>query len=354
MMPSHKLYLSLLSMMIMIILLWQCPDNPVKHNNNLPDTTSHNFIWEIDTLGDYSGYLNDVWIIDENNIWVVGEIIMYDPDSSWNGTGLETFNAAHWDGTKWELMRMCPQNIYFSAQGIWVFTDNDIWITSNGTINHYNGLNVERLWSIDDWQHGSIGNIWASSPSDIYFVGRKGSIVHYDGSGFRKIESGTTLDVQDIWGAKNKRTGKWEILAIASNDQDKCLLRIQNKTVTELLDDNLSNILDGIWFVPNYQYYVVGAGIHYKSKLDDSPWSCYPSGEVTSYQSHDITGNGINDVFVVGSFCEVVHYNGSTWYNYRNEIPFAGGALGGVSVKDNLVAIAGHIGREAVVIIGRR
>ncbi|MFQ6605929.1 MAG: hypothetical protein ACE5D8_10345, partial [Fidelibacterota bacterium] len=38
------------------------------------DTTSHNFTWEIDTLGNYGSYLNDVAIIDENNIWVVGNI----------------------------------------------------------------------------------------------------------------------------------------------------------------------------------------------------------------------------------------------------------------------------------------
>ena len=53
------------------------------------DTTSHNFTWEIDTLG-ISGSLRDVQIIDENNIWVVGEIEVDDPDSSFNGTGRET------------------------------------------------------------------------------------------------------------------------------------------------------------------------------------------------------------------------------------------------------------------------
>jgi len=37
-------------------------------------TTSHDFVWEIDTLGNYGSYLKDVWIVDENNIWVVGNI----------------------------------------------------------------------------------------------------------------------------------------------------------------------------------------------------------------------------------------------------------------------------------------
>ena len=56
------------------------------------DTTSHNFIWEIDTLGIGGSYLNDVAIIDENNIWVVGNI----------ETDTATYNAAHWDGNECE------------------------------------------------------------------------------------------------------------------------------------------------------------------------------------------------------------------------------------------------------------
>ena len=60
----------------------------------LMDTTSHNFTWVIDTLGDYGSYLNDVAIIDENNIWVVGNI---ETDSG-------EYNAAHWDGIDWDFL----------------------------------------------------------------------------------------------------------------------------------------------------------------------------------------------------------------------------------------------------------
>ncbi|MFQ6608684.1 MAG: hypothetical protein ACE5EE_09125, partial [Fidelibacterota bacterium] len=33
------------------------------------DTTSHDFVWDVDTLGE-SGVLWDVWAFDENNVWV--------------------------------------------------------------------------------------------------------------------------------------------------------------------------------------------------------------------------------------------------------------------------------------------
>ena len=98
----------------------------------------------------------------------------------------------------------------------------------------------------------------------------------------------------------------------------------------------------------------MGAGIGQKSVLDASPWSVYPSGVVTSYLSGCVRGNGVNDVFVVGSYLECVHFNGDSWHNYRDQIPFADGALGRIAVKGNLAIAVGSIGQQAVAIVGRR
>ena len=164
-------------------------------------TTSHNFVWEIDTLGNYGSYLNDVWIIDENDIWVVGYLRVDDPDSSFDGTGQETFNAARWDGEKWNLMQIHNNSPLY---GIWHFNDNDIWVSS-GFPKHWDG-NQWTMYHLQDMGLGaevSTEYIWASSPSDIYFVGIKGSIVHYNGSTFRKIESGTGVKLRNISGSSD-------------------------------------------------------------------------------------------------------------------------------------------------------
>src|SRR3972149_8811161 len=69
------------------------------------DTTSHNFTWQTFTFGGQAGSstLYDVAIINENDIWAVGEIYMNDstgqPDPN-------TYNAVHWDGSTWELKRI--------------------------------------------------------------------------------------------------------------------------------------------------------------------------------------------------------------------------------------------------------
>ncbi|MBK7500057.1 MAG: hypothetical protein IPI19_13445 [Ignavibacteriales bacterium] len=67
------------------------------------DTTSHNFTWQTFEFGQHSSStLYDVAIIDENNIWAVGEIYMNDslgnPDPTF-------YNVVHWDGQSWELKR---------------------------------------------------------------------------------------------------------------------------------------------------------------------------------------------------------------------------------------------------------
>ena len=192
----------------------------------------------------------------------------------------------------------------------------------------------------------------------MYFVGNEGRIIHYNGTSWTKIESGTNLNIYDIYGAWNKYSNQWDVIAIASSSQttENVLLQIQaNNTVSSLNTNGLSAFSTGVWFVPQNKYYIVGLGVHQKTLLSDPVWNTYPQATVTNYASSAITGQGINDVFVVGSSCEVVHFNGSTWYNYYKEIPNANGAaLGGIDVKGNTVVIVGYIDQQAAAIIGRR
>ncbi len=75
-----------------------------KSSNSLTvttmDTISHDYTWQMFSFGDPaagSSELNDVAIIDENNIWAVGEIYLLD------STGVpdpNAYNAVHWDGSQ--------------------------------------------------------------------------------------------------------------------------------------------------------------------------------------------------------------------------------------------------------------
>jgi hypothetical protein len=333
------------------------------------DTTSHNWSFQQFVLGDGSrgsSTLYDVAIINDTLAYAVGEIYLkdsytYDSLGNW----IDPYNIAKWNGNSWELMRVrynfqllfpngTPGMLYTKVTAIYAFSANDIWIAA-GTVQHYNGHTwIEYAGN----GAGSANKIWGSDSSNLYFVCNGGTIIHYNGTSWTKIESGTTLDVHDIYGAYNASSKQWEILAIASNSQttENALLQINsNNTVTQLNTSGLSAFSTGIWFAPQQQYYVVGSGIHQKSLLSNPTWTVYASGEVTSYASSAIRGQGINDVFVVGSFHEVVHYNGSTWYNYKSEIPYSsGGAFGSVVIKGNTAIIVGYDGAQAVTLIGKR
>ncbi|HOV23930.1 MAG TPA: hypothetical protein PL107_06655 [Candidatus Marinimicrobia bacterium] len=380
-MTSDKKLKLLLNTMIVTVLslllfLSSCPEEPDYYDDS--DTTSHNFIWQIDTLGLYGSYLNDVWIVDENNIWVVGEINISDPDSSWNGTGIETFNAVHWNGTEWEYIhiRGSLMNDTGPLYSIWYFDDNDIWVSS-GCPEHWDGTKwtLYHLWDMgilsnDD---GGVYRIWASSPSNIYFVGYKGSIVHYDGKNFRKMESGTDSPIVDIWGIN-----KDNIWAIA---------------VTNIIDDNHPFGYEDIWFHFNGESwrrkYTASPGdkfVYSPTKLSGylspSVWAyrdtvyipafsglwkeSIKTGKgklIHGYINSDfimdgrlwkISGTSYNDIICMTIWGELFHYNGNGWAHITLLMEqFPEISLYNLSIRGNQLVLVGSLGSYSSAVIIR-
>lgn len=155
--------------------------------HSLPTTTCE-FSWEVDTLGVYYSSINDAWIVNENDIWVVGSI----------QTDSVEYNVARWDGEKWNLSFIYSNTL--DLDNIFYFSEDDIWLTAGWPI-HWNGTDCEVFHLDQMGVSSSVGNdIWATSPSNIYFVGDKGRIVHYDGTNFEKINSGTDANLTCIDG----------------------------------------------------------------------------------------------------------------------------------------------------------
>lgn len=319
-----------------------------------PDTTSHAFTWKVTTLGGTGGSscLYDVAIINDTLAYAVGEIYV--------AGEADAYNVAKWDGHSWTRGRIpfigsCSAVNYPPIRAIWAFSATDVLVTNGGSIVHYDGTDARMDCGMNQLLTGAINKICAQSSSNVYAVGNAGSIVHYDGTSWTKIESGTTLPMRGIWGNPGPSNDPTiQALAIASDGQDRRLISLNGTAARFLPDSGLSNFLYDIWFVPGTPYYIVGAGIHWKASLVDPVWQRYPSGEVTSYMSSRIRGSASNDIFVVGSFCEIVHYNGSTWHNYQDELALLNGVLGGVDVKGNRVIAVGSLGQEALIAVGRR
>ncbi len=334
----------------------------VAANATTMDTTSHNFTWHMDTLGATSSVLSDVAIINDTLAYVVGEMYLRD---STGQTDPMRFNAAIWNGDTWDIQRIPylygGHPVYNPIQAVFAFSSNDIWFAGNGVI-HWDGQEYVPVDISSVWGPYQINKIWGRSSSDLYIVGNEGAIAHYNGATWRRIASGTGLDIRDIWGATNPRTGEKEILALASTNappvQGSMVLKMAGSSATPVSTTGMSPDMLGIWFMPERRYYAVGAGIHQKRMLADSAWNAYPPGVVTHFLSGGVRGQGVNDAFVVGSFGEVVHFNGLSWFRYFSNVPLPTGALGGISVRGHLVLATGlvTVGVESrgIVVIGRR
>tara|TARA_B100000315_G_scaffold195807_1_gene186770 strand:- start:10373 stop:10744 length:372 start_codon:yes stop_codon:yes gene_type:complete len=95
-----------------------------------------------------------------------------------------------------------PSGVFLSIQSIYSFSENAIWFGFGSLPIYYNGETYYKFTpAIDDYPGGFIINaIWGTSSNNVYFVGGNGSIVHYDGLNFVKMESGTEVDLNSITG----------------------------------------------------------------------------------------------------------------------------------------------------------
>jgi len=62
----------------------------------------------------------------------------------------------------------------------------------------------------------------------------------------------------------------------------------------------------------------------------------------------------VNDIFIVGDFGEILHYNGVSWMNYTSQTGMEDGYYLSLAFKDNLVVSVGQVYDKGVIAIGRR
>jgi len=197
----------------------------------------------------------------------------------------------------------------------------------------------------------SFTKCWGANTNDMYFVGLRGSLARYDGTSWRRLESGTMLDVYDVFGNDS------EIFAVAAKQfvsLDRRVLRLSQTQVDSVTSNGIPGSLRGIWFKSGRTHYVVGNGIYGKhSIVSPDPWIPLHGG-VTQFYLYAIDGAAFNDIFVCGSFGELLHFNGLTWRTYRQTTAIAAGAFYKVAVKSGLCIAVGYDSPRGVVAIGRR
>jgi hypothetical protein len=306
------------------------------------DTTSHNFTWQTFSFGEVgSSTLYDVAIIDENNIWAVGEIYMND---SLGNPDPKFYNLIKWNGTEWK-----PERIYFTnSQGqsflapmksIFAFSENDIWIGLDQLI-HWDGSDYIEYELSDAIFQSWINKIWGTSSEDLYVVGNGGNIAHYDGKNWQKIESGTSLNIGDIFGVLDGNGGYNKYCAAGG-----VMLIINHQNEATRINVEPNTFLSSIWGKSNRVIYTAGDGVVlYKN----NKWEKINRPDVKTI--YCIKGNNYNDVFGLSSTLLILHFNGYSW-QYINTLNIIYYRL---DVKDNIMAAVGWQSDKAVITVLKR
>lgn len=313
------------------------------------DTTNHNFTWETFTIGD-RGLLRDVAIINENNIWAVGEIHTVETDQfDSNGVWVQPYNAVHWDGNTWELKRIGGYG-YGEYRTVYAFAENDVWF--NGTIK-WDGIrylahtnNFPLLPNGDGWR---INSMWGISSKDFYIVGNGGNIAHYNGSNWTKIESDTDVDLVDIWGSSDGKK-----IWICGNDNFKptVLLKMENNKTDILYNsrDNLfsydfkqlSGSFTSIWSDDKSFLYILTAYDLYRIyKGNIAVPKALWKNRAEQIATRKARGTSSNNIFIVGENGSLSHYNGISWKTY-NELYKKFREYKSISVHKNIIVAVGQ------------
>jgi hypothetical protein len=331
-----------------------------KVHVNTMDTTNHNFTWQIDTLGDgQSSHLLDVSIINDTLAYAVGEVYVRDSIGQYN---VDPFNFLTWNGKLWLMQSIT----YVPLGAVFAFSNHDIWVGSSAPY-HNDGVSWH-TYNVTGIFNGYINKIWGTNSSNVYIVGTNGSIAYFNGTIWQKQESGTNIDLMDVWGSPDGNI-VWAC-GYNSNNYGTCLLKNEkNLGWTMVYDgtsarskfrsDSLSGALASI-YAPTSQSLLLSSPVGVYSMRSDTHGEGTRLSFTPSYFPgfpNCIRGNGPNDWIVVGDYSMLAHYNGATW-KYFAELRQNNDQINAVSFHGNLVVgvgvIVDPVNSRGIVFIGRR
>lgn len=329
------------------------------------DISSSDFTWEVLYFGERSCDLNSVSIASENNIWVVGRMEVWGWDSLDSEYDWIRYNALHWDGIRWNILRISPpewSNYTGAYDVVYTISDSIAWFGVNYPVLLHKG----RWIACEDAPGlGWMLDIWGNSLDNTFFTYYHGGVAHYDGKKFTVMNSGTLTDLHDIDGndervfiagysttAGNERLileykdGSWKKVFQSQTTNGNLSIGDYGRFYSVKALDDVVVISSAV--VATLKYY------YHENVIDIMPENMTPLNECWAVQKID--GNAINDLALITEGGDVVHYNGKEYIQifdyeeqYSNYVSIYGGDF-----KGDVICAVGYGSGKGVVIIGRR
>ena len=298
------------------------------------DTTSHNFSFVQFEFGSGPSFLNDVAIVNNTDIWAVGAI---------NAATDSTYNAVHWNGTKWTLER-----VPYMYQGLALISPisavialatSDVWFVGNGVEkwDGYSFSNVEAVNAV--WGPYEMEKIWMNSDNNIFIVGDSGSVAHFSNGIWTRQPSGTTINLRDVWGTPD---GSVVWASGWSNDNSQSILLKYDGNIWKTIwtrqgttTPPYGDLVTSLWGVGNL-FTSTNYGVYTQ---DISGADTAKQILAINHFPYRLRGSTENNIAVVGDDGMIWHYNGASW-KLLNDVG-SGTPLYSVAVSQDLIVAVG-------------
>jgi hypothetical protein len=160
-------------------------------------------------------------------------------------------------------------------------------------------------------QINDLNAVWGSSATDIFAVGRDDTILHFDGSTWSPMKSGTTNCIfSDVWG-----TSPTDVFAVGTVDTTSGIILHYNGSDWSAMLTPSTIYFGSVWGSSAADVFAVGgdnsgsAIFHYNGNT----WSKMTANLAGNETLYDVWGSSATDVFFSVGQSSILHYDGSTW-----------------------------------------
>jgi hypothetical protein len=371
------------SFFMAVLLLCSACDDPVEPRDPPPvhvqqDTTSHDIDWTVYTFGPGipSSSLHDIIAFSDTNVWAVGYVYPEMRDST--GSYGNPYTVFRWNGREWKKykvpMSRCTGsgNTFYGTIRAIAGTSDDIWMNArSGEGVRSDGVTfTPSCFQADSTSiYGALSDdILYMSANEIYFAGSTikhdhSDITLFSNGGFRRIALiPGIVPVTSLVG--DGKGNLWAAGYSGTTGRGCFIHRTPDGVVHDLLKEVKVDgtwpfkALTSLWISDDTLYGGFGGYLYIQALYDTSYYRFISDKSTDPPYGHKtaIDGTGDNDVFMVGAYGTVTHYNGKTVQSYPMLSQQIGaGMFYGISVTENYVYVCGSTEEtRAAIAIGRK
>jgi hypothetical protein len=181
---------------------------------------------------------------------------------------------------------------------VWGRDDELLAVGSAGVILFFDGTSWQ---TIPSGSTADLQGVWGNSMSDVFAAGPEGTVLHYTGSHWSTMSTPTDEFLRGIWG-----TSRNEVFVTGTRGT---IIRYDGGRWSAMSSGS-PNRLYAIWGSTSDNIFIaghLGTILHY----DGLAWNTMDSGARPTLW--DVWGAGANDVFVVGGSGVILRYDGTAW-----------------------------------------